>query len=545
MSKTMIVAQREYLENLRTKTFWIGIFMLPVLFAVSIAVQKFLARNKDVRTYTVVDQTPEQWLSKAIEAEAARGDLESTLRTLVEKVAPAIERFRNREIDVTALGNALRDTGKELARNDVQRELFEKAAVAMAEVIGEAVGGGGGDRQKLLVDVTRRISQSGSLLDWFSKLTPQQLALLQGRLDRTRFRYEPVAKFAQGEDPEPALNEAINRGSLFAYFVLPADPVLSKAGARYYSGNVTDSDLKDWYEGTATELVRQKRVEALQLAKADAERLRESFTFEEKRVDASGKTSDVDKSEKANRFAPVAFVYLLWIAIFTAAQMLLTNTVEEKSNRLIEVLLSSVSPIELMTGKVLGIGATGLTMVVSWVITALVGIKLIPDGSPMASLDLAAIIGDPRYLTSFVAYFVSGYFLYAAILVGFGSVCNSLKEAQNLLQPIMLLLFVPLLAMVFVVQDPNGTIARVLTYIPFFTPFLMMNRAGGPPPAWEYVASSALILVSLVVAFWGAGKIFRVGILMTGKPPKLGEILRWLRAPIGAVHVQKTPSPQS
>ncbi len=90
-------------------------------------------------------------------------------------------------------------------------------------------------------------------------------------------------------------------------------------------------------------------------------------------------------------------------------------------------------------------------------------------------------------------------------------------------------------------QDPNGTVARIFTYIPIYTPFLMMNRAGGPPPLWEYGASTVLILVSLVIAFWGAAKIFRVGILMTGKPPRIREILRWLRAPIGQVAVRHAP----
>ncbi|HLQ36586.1 MAG TPA: ABC transporter permease, partial [Planctomycetota bacterium] len=116
------------------------------------------------------------------------------------------------------------------------------------------------------------------------------------------------------------------------------------------------------------------------------------------------------------------------------------------------------------------------------------------------------------------------------VLVAIGSVCNSLKEAQNLLQPVFLLLMIPLFAMVPIVQEPNGTMARVFTYIPIYTPFAMMNRASGPPAAWEYAVTTVLILVSVFVAFKAAGKIFRVGVLMTGKPPKLKEILGWLRA---------------
>ena len=129
---------------------------------------------------------------------------------------------------------------------------------------------------------------------------------------------------------------------------------------------------------------------------------------------------------------------------------------------------------------------------------------------------------------SFLFYFLSGYLLYASLLVGIGSVCNSLKEAQNLMLPILIPLMLPLMAMVLVSQDPNGTFARVMSFIPLFTPFVMMNRAAGPPPLWEYLATTVLMVVSVYLAVRGAGKVFRIGILMTGKPPRLREIVRWM-----------------
>ena len=145
----------------------------------------------------------------------------------------------------------------------------------------------------------------------------------------------------------------------------------------------------------------------------------------------SGATSDVKVSEKANKYAPVAFVYLLWIAVFSIAQMLLTNTVEEKSIRIMEVLLSSVSPNQLMSGKIWGIAATGLTMILSWVGFALLGVWLAPMVIGNFDFPLMEVVGDPRYLISFVCYFMAGYLLYAAVLVAIGSVCNTLKEATG------------------------------------------------------------------------------------------------------------------
>ena len=101
-------------------------------------------------------------------------------------------------------------------------------------------------------------------------------------------------------------------------------------------------------------------------------------------------------------------------------------------------------------------------------------------------------------------------------------------EIQNLQQPIVIVLIVPLVAMAPIVKDPNGTLAQVLSFIPPFTPFVMMHRAGGPPPAWEYTATTILLLASTAIAFWGAAKIFRIGILMYGKKGSFQEIWKWM-----------------
>src|SRR5690606_27568798 len=153
------------------------------------------------------------------------------------------------------------------------------------------------------------------------------------------------------------------------------------------------------------------------LTREQANALRAEFRFDQRTVSRTGVEEEVDEAKVANKWAPVVFVYLLWIAVFSIAQMLLTNTVEEKSNRIIEVLLSSVSPHQLMNGKILGIAATGLTMIGSWVVFALIGLKVV-------DLDVAwsAVVSDPLYLGSFIGYFLAGYLIYAAVLVAIGSV---------------------------------------------------------------------------------------------------------------------------
>ncbi len=493
-SKTLLVARREFLENVRTKTFWLGILALPALLAISLGAGVVLAKLKETKSYAVLDLS-QDGIGARIERAARTPDTKDMMQLLRGTGLPQkLQEIKAKYQDVTEPGTDGRDREMpDEMRRELQRAMLDIPA---------------SDFEKLM--------EHGSAATSSDKFEFVDLAELE-LADR------PI------EEQRKKLQELVEAKKLFAFFEIGADPLKRLDDFRYVSNNVTDSALRKNYDAAATSVVQKMRIEDAGIDARIARSLQEVVRFREQKLGAGGAAEDVKAGDKASKWAPVGFVYLLWIAIMTAAQMLLTNTVEEKSNRIIEVLLSSVSPLQLMAGKVWGIAATGMTLVLSWVACALLGVWMAPKLIPGLDLPLLDIIGDPLYLVSFVGYFLAGYLLYAAILVGLGSVTNSLKEAQNLLQPIFVILIVPLVSMLFLVEEPNGTVAKVLSYIPLFTPFTMMNRAGGPPEAYEYVLTSALLLVSIWLAFRAAGKVFRIGVLMTGNPPKLKEIVSWLR----------------
>jgi ABC-2 type transport system permease protein len=242
----------------------------------------------------------------------------------------------------------------------------------------------------------------------------------------------------------------------------------------------------------------------------------------------------VGMADRIRQWLPSVFVYLLWVAIFAIAQMLLNSVIEEKSNRIIEVLLSSVTPGELMTGKLAGIAATGLTMLAIWIGSATaIGYCFsggeASGGGEMASLpsDIASILSTTWLLPAFFVYFVLGYLVYATFFLALGSTCNTLKEAQNLMAMVIPILIIPLMTMPFIPRDPNGTLATVLSWIPPFTPFVMMNRVTGHPPLFDVIGTMVMLVLFVSFELWAAAKIFRIGILRTGQPPKFFEILRW------------------
>ncbi len=498
-SKTLLVAQREYLENIRTKTFWIGILAFPVLIAISIGAGFVLNKLKETKSYAVVDLSADG-LGARIEKQARSADMVALARLLAKNESLTAELAAMRE-----------HLGPDLANLQAPGDKKEPPAVP-ADV----------------QDRLHALLQAMPAND-FAAMVKQQQALATAK----KFQFRSLQDLGVADLPpaeqQTRLAQQVKAGTLFAYFVVGADATKSLEDFRYVSNNFTDDSVRTWYGAAATRVVQELRIAAAGIPRDVADRLKEEVRFVEKQADATGATKDVTVADKAGSFAPVAFVYLLWIAVFTAAQMLLTNTVEEKSNRIIEVLLSSVSPGQLMAGKIWGIGATGMTLTLSWVLCGLGGLWLASVLIPDADLSVFASVKDPLYLASFVVYFLLGYLLFAAILVGLGSVTNSLKEAQNLLQPVFILLIVPLVSMMFIVQEPNGVVAKVLSYVPLFTPFTMMNRAGGPPEVYEYVITTILLVASVWIAFRLAGKIFRVGVLMTGNPPKLKEIFGWLR----------------
>lgn len=303
-------------------------------------------------------------------------------------------------------------------------------------------------------------------------------------------------------------------------------------GMEYWSANLADTGLRDEVERAINAEIRRNEYTANQVNPGLVRRIEETrlpvASLNPKKAEGS---EAVGRSDILRQWAPSAFVYLLWIAVFSIAQMLLNNTIEEKSNKLIEVLLSSVTPGELMAGKLLGIAATGLSVVSAWMLTLIIVLFTKASSQvPGLPTELLQIVRSSYLIPAFLVYFILGYCVYAGLILSLGSICNTLKEAQNYMGVIVMFMMVPLLTMTYIPKDPNGTIATVLSWIPIYTPFIMMNRIAADPPLFDIIGTMILLLITAIMVLWLSGKIFRIGILRTGQPPKLVELWRWLRS---------------
>ena len=236
--------------------------------------------------------------------------------------------------------------------------------------------------------------------------------------------------------------------------------------------------------------------------------------------------------EREDRGASFLLSMVLLMALYTSVAMwgaaLMNGVIEEKANRVVEVVVSSIPTSTLFAGKLLGVGAVGLTQLGVW--------ALVTGGLGLAGSQAAALSGlklpevPPHLLLFFVLFFLLGFFLYGALYVSIGAAVNSQQEAQSLVFPVVLPLVVGVMFFPVVLGSPDSGLSVALSLVPFWTPLLMFLRMTVvTPPAWQVGLGLSLTLASIGALTWAAARVYRVGILMHGKRPTLPEILRWVR----------------
>jgi ABC-2 type transport system permease protein len=229
-----------------------------------------------------------------------------------------------------------------------------------------------------------------------------------------------------------------------------------------------------------------------------------------------------ETNEVLNALLPMAFIALLFASVMTGGQSLMTTMVEEKSSRVVEVLLSAVSPMQMMTGKIIGQMFVGFLVL------------LVYSGMGIAALISFAVLGmvDLSLLVYLFIFYLIAYFVIASLLAAIGAAVNEMREAQSLMGPVMMILMIPWILWMPISRNPNSTFAVVTSFLPPINPFVMLTRmtSSSPPPMWQVWLSIGIGVVSIYAAIWFAAKVFRVGLLMYGKPPNFATLIKWVRA---------------
>ena len=313
-------------------------------------------------------------------------------------------------------------------------------------------------------------------------------------------------------------------------FLTVSNATVDSGKAEYRADNVSSFSTNGALEGALTELVNAVRLEREGVNPQVVQRARVQISLATHKLGGAGSGASAAQSFSLAYF----MAFILYFAILVYGINVMSSVLEEKTSRVVEVLVSSLRPFQLMLGKVLGVGAVSIFQFLIWGVSGrllvaqrqrLIGSDAGDGGSPF---QIPHVSGETALV--FAAYFIGGFLLYSAMFAAVGAMSSNEQEARQTQQPVMYLLVASYLSMFAMINDPSSPLSVTLSLIPFSSPIAMPVRwAAGNLPLSEVGLSLAILFVSIIGVTWVASRIYRVGILMTGKRPSIKELVRWVR----------------
>ena len=350
--------------------------------------------------------------------------------------------------------------------------------------------------------------------------------------------YEFIEEFAATEASETALRERVNTKDLYAYLKIPEN-VLANGEVRFYARTATNFEVQRALRRMISDIVRDKRFAESGYSQREVSQLMRAVKFNAYAVKSSAEVeSPIETGARLGLGYILVFVLYMFVIIY--ANSIMRSVLEEKTTRIVEVIVSSIKPYQLLLGKLVGVCSVCLTMFAIWV---LFGVMLFMNINPLLRIfgieslpsRLLLIIGTVKMssaemLTYFFVYFIIGFFMYSTLYAVVGAICGSEEEAQQTGAPLTMLIIVPFILMVQLVRIPDSTFSVLLSHVPFFSPILMFMRINVlMPPLWEILLNIFVVCATVALIMLMSGKIYRVGILMYGKRPTLAQLWQWAR----------------
>ncbi|HQR07519.1 MAG TPA: ABC transporter permease [Gemmatales bacterium] len=468
MNKVFTIAKREFKAAVMTKAFLVSIIVMPLMMGGSLLIQYVFRDSKSLekKTFVVIDRTPGS--------------------VIFPKLKKAVEERNKKDITNSKTGKQIDPEFelKNLVPSENTPEAILKQRYELAEQVRERKIYGYIDIGSKILEVSASELQKSAPKDIMSIGSPTQ----------------EKHKAEAAKAPDELL-------------------------IRYYSNSPTYQDFFVWVWQAATKAVQQYRAGKVQLTETSLEHLLLPTFVANKNLPKINKlTGEIEDGKDVNFLisfiVPFGIVIIMFMVIMVGATPLMQGVVEEKMQRISEVLLASAQPFQLMLGKLLGGVAVSLLLGSVYVIGALYA---------------AWQYGFSEYFTPmvvfwFLLYLALAVLMFGSLFIAVGAACTDIKETQSLLMPVMLLATFPMFFLTKVIQEPDGAIARGLSFFPFATPSIMVARLAIPPGAsvWDPIIGVIIVLVTTLFCVWVASRIFRVGLLMQGKGASFAEIVKWV-----------------
>lgn len=357
--------------------------------------------------------------------------------------------------------------------------------------------------------------------------------------------------------PDEARRELTDR---FGVLVIGADILDNPGDVRLYANSSTSMSVESNITEQIEKILETEKLKAYNIENLDRilDEVKTSVTLQTFRNDKSQEEDTQAQSSTVATVVGYILGFILYMFLLIYGSMVMQSVIEEKNNRVLEVMVSSVRPFDLMLGKILGVAAVAVVQVLIWGVLiiaagtfvmphlmpadAMAGVAAMQQGMPDAAaasgmdpemLQAVAAMSDLGYILKIfvclLLFVFGGYLLYSAMFAAVGSAVDNVQDASQLQMPITLPIILALLMMLAVIKDPNSPMAFWFSIIPFTSPVVMMARIPYDIPWWEIILSLAVLYASFVAMVWFAAKIYRVGIFMYGKKPTLKELFKWVR----------------
>jgi ABC-2 type transport system permease protein len=376
-------------------------------------------------------------------------------------------------------------------------------------------------------------------------------------LDRTG-KYAPLFKdmdnfkFVDSGNRESLDEQKGKSSGIFAFLEITDDLLNNPRAVALYSEKQIPQDLKQEVNRTLSRYLEDEKRKSFNIPNLDEiiEKSRVSIDIQTIKWGKDGKAKET--SAELGGIIGMIFTLMIYMFLMMYGAMVMQGVMEEKTNRIVEVMVSSVRPFDLMMGKIIGIGLVGITQVIIWcVLTSVLvsvggvflGLKagVQPDVAMLQqnmpemqnmTVDILTKLSSFNFveiILYFILFFIGGYIAYASLFAAIGSAIDNPEDSQQFMTPMMVLLIFALYAGIYSMNNPDGPLAFWCSLIPFTSPIVMMIRLPYEIPFWQILLSLVLLYASAVALVWFSAKIYRIGILMYGKKPSMKEILKWVR----------------
>jgi ABC-2 type transport system permease protein len=332
------------------------------------------------------------------------------------------------------------------------------------------------------------------------------------------------------DDVKVELSNQVKAKALYGFVDIPptvlSDDASEAVAIDYFTENVSNRDVPRWLNLVINQEITRRRFEAAHVDMSLTDRLSKTTRLTTRALVERSQDGSVQRAREVHSWetfaVPFGLMYLLFLAVMMSAPYMMNAVIEEKMSRISEVLLASITPTQLLAGKLIGIAS----------VSVLLALIYLGGGIYFAFATGEWALVQLSLVPWFLVFLLCAVLIFGSVFLSIGAACSDLKDAQSMMQPSIFFLLIPIFMAPIILNAPNSTLSIVVSLVPTATPFLMLLRLAmtPPPPAWQVGLSLVLTIGTSVLFVWSAGRIFRVGLLMQGKAPNLPELLKWIRA---------------